>query len=60
MTTASLTTNKGAPLTGTPFDYGAGEVNPSKMLDPGLTYDAGEADYLQYLCTCERATAGGW
>ena len=28
---------------------GAGEVQPSKMLDPGLIYDSGDADWLGYL-----------
>ena len=34
-------TNKGNPLTGTPFDYGAGHINATAALDPGLIYDMG-------------------
>jgi hypothetical protein len=51
MTTASQVTNKGNPIAGTPFDFGAGHVNPAAALDPGLVYDAGEADYQQYTCS---------
>ncbi|KAJ8651063.1 hypothetical protein MRB53_004086 [Persea americana] len=35
----------------TPFDYGAGHVNPLKALDPGLIYDLTTDDYLNFLCT---------
>lgn len=34
----------------TPFDYGAGHVNPLKALDPGLIYDLTTDDYLNFLC----------
>lgn len=34
----------------TPFDYGAGHVNPVSALDPGLVYDATVDDYLGFLC----------
>ena len=32
-----------------PFGAGAGQVQPNKMLDPGLVYDAGFGDYLSFL-----------
>ena len=32
-----------------PFGAGAGHVQPNKMVDPGLVYDAGFADYLAFL-----------
>ncbi|XP_022768675.1 subtilisin-like protease SBT1.7 [Durio zibethinus] len=34
----------------TPFDYGAGHVDPVAALDPGLVYDATVDDYLGLLC----------
>ncbi|XP_050214024.1 subtilisin-like protease SBT1.7 [Mercurialis annua] len=34
----------------TPFDYGAGHVNPVAALDPGLVYDTTVEDYLAFLC----------
>ncbi|CAI0447403.1 unnamed protein product, partial [Linum tenue] len=32
------------------FGYGSGEIHPSRAVDPGLVYDAGEIDYVQMLC----------
>ncbi|KAM0937433.1 putative tripeptidyl-peptidase II [Dioscorea sansibarensis] len=34
----------------TPFDYGSGHVDPVRALDPGLVYDLGAEDYLDFLC----------
>lgn len=34
-----------------PYDHGAGHINPSKALDPGLVYDIGPQDYYDFLCT---------
>lgn len=34
----------------TPFDYGAGHVDPIAALDPGLVYDITVDDYLDFLC----------
>ncbi|CAL0323811.1 unnamed protein product [Lupinus luteus] len=34
----------------TPFDYGAGHVDPVAALDPGLVYDTNVDDYLGFLC----------
>ena len=50
MTTASQTTNRGNPIPGDPFGYGAGQVVPTSALDPGLVYDAGWIDWLGFLC----------
>ncbi|QCE01275.1 Peptidase S8 [Vigna unguiculata] len=32
------------------FAYGAGQINPLKAVNPGLVYDAGENDYISFLC----------
>lgn len=36
---------------GNAFDYGAGFVSPTRVLDPGLIYDASPADYKAFLCS---------
>ncbi|PKI71286.1 hypothetical protein CRG98_008286 [Punica granatum] len=57
MTTAYSTYKDGKMLmdvatgeTATPFDYGAGHVDPISALNPGLVYDLTAADYLDFLC----------
>lgn len=50
MTTANPKTTLGNPIAGTPFDFGSGEVNPAGAFDPGLVYDSGTVEWLQYLC----------
>ena len=32
------------------FAYGAGQLNPLQAANPGLVYDAEEADYIKFLC----------
>ncbi|KAE9460064.1 hypothetical protein C3L33_08036, partial [Rhododendron williamsianum] len=44
-TPMSSRTNKEAE-----FAYGAGQVNPTKALSPGLVYDMDEMSYIQFLC----------
>ncbi|CAL5373652.1 unnamed protein product [Camellia sinensis] len=58
MTTADLLDKNGKPITVDPegrkanaFDYGAGFVNPTRALDPGLIYDAQPEDYKAFLCS---------
>ena len=55
MTTASPLDNDGNPIQragadATPFDMGSGEVDPAPAFDPGLVYDSGIVDWLQYSC----------
>ncbi|KAE8718058.1 Cucumisin [Hibiscus syriacus] len=32
------------------FAYGAGHINPARAARPGLIYDAGETDFVNFLC----------
>ncbi|XP_021768053.1 subtilisin-like protease SBT2.5 isoform X2 [Chenopodium quinoa] len=41
-------TNQIAP--GTPFDYGAGSINPTRAVDPGIVFIAKFKNYVQFLC----------
>ncbi len=53
MTTAFNTENDnlaGASNGLLPWSQGAGHVDPNKAVDPGLVYDAGKADFIQYQC----------
>ncbi|KAI3900134.1 hypothetical protein MKW92_018214 [Papaver armeniacum] len=34
-----------------PFNYGSGHVNPIAALDPGLVYDFGSNDLIDFLCS---------
>jgi subtilisin family serine protease len=36
-----------------PYDHGAGHIDPIKALDPGLVYDIKAQDYFNFLCTQE-------
>ena len=56
MTTATQTDNQGKPIqrenegAATPLDYGAGHVRPGAAYDPGLVYDSGPLEWLQFIC----------
>ncbi|CAA0836353.1 CO(2)-response secreted protease [Striga hermonthica] len=56
MTTATQTNNIHTPITthdgsrATPYDFGAGEINPFASLSPGLVYKTETIDYVQFLC----------
>ncbi|KAL6296165.1 hypothetical protein ACE6H2_004307 [Prunus campanulata] len=63
MTTSYTTYKNGKPLkdiatrnAATPFDYGAGHVDPVAALDPGLVYDLCVEDYLSFLCALNYTT----
>ena len=53
---AIVRNNRGELLTtvsdiaGTPFDFGAGVVNPIGALKPGLVYETSTDDYFHFLC----------
>ncbi|KAL3838804.1 hypothetical protein ACJIZ3_023395 [Penstemon smallii] len=58
MTTATMLDKHRKPITSgpdgrkaTPFDLGSGFVSPTKVLDPGLIYDASPNDYKAFLCS---------
>ncbi|KAJ0754609.1 putative tripeptidyl-peptidase II [Helianthus annuus] len=64
MTTAYSTYKNGERLLdvasgmpSTPFDHGAGHVDPVSALDPGLVYDASAGDYLSFLCALNYSSS---
>nr|WP_306254565.1 cell wall-binding repeat-containing protein [Ornithinimicrobium cryptoxanthini] len=55
MTTARDVDDAGDPIerlgtVATPLNYGAGEVQPAPSYNPGLVYDAGVNEWLDYAC----------
>uniref|UniRef100_A0A803M0N4 Subtilisin-like protease SBT1.3 n=2 Tax=Chenopodium quinoa TaxID=63459 RepID=A0A803M0N4_CHEQI len=57
MTTAYIHGNSRRPLIdaatetpSSPFDHGAGHINPVRALNPGLVYDITPQDYFEFLC----------
>ncbi|XP_058090899.1 subtilisin-like protease SBT1.6 [Magnolia sinica] len=58
MTTAGINDNRFQLMTdestgkpATPYDVGAGHLNLDLAMDPGLVYDIGNQDYVNYLCS---------
>lgn len=58
MTTATVMDNQNGILTdesttteATPFEFGSGHVRPEKASDPGLVFDMGVQDYVNFLCS---------
>ncbi|GBF88010.1 subtilisin-like protease [Raphidocelis subcapitata] len=58
MTTARTVTAGGKPLRGNPFLFGAGAVDATAAMDPGLLYDLSPAEYDLYVCTATQK--GAW
>lgn len=59
MTTGYSTLNDGVAGASNgllPWSQGAGHIDPNKATDPGLVYDAGKADYVQYNCKVNKAS----
>ena len=56
---AMMTTARDTVGTTDPFAQGAGEVVPTRMLSPGLVYDAGPTDWLGYLAGIGEVTDTG-
>ncbi len=54
---ALMTTARPIGTVPLPLQQGAGEVGTTSMLDPGLVYDAGYADWLGYLRGSDDPTA---
>jgi subtilisin family serine protease len=57
MTTANQLDNAGNPILGpdgvnpaTPLNFGSGHVNPAGAFDPGLVYNSGLNDWVQFGC----------
>ena len=57
MTTAEVRDNKNKPIVdesdgtpATPLEMGAGQVAADEAFDPGLVYDSGQTEWLQYSC----------
>lgn len=51
--TKNITTLEESGETGTFFDFGAGLVRPESANDPGLIYDMGTIDYLNFMCALQ-------
>ena len=61
MTTAKQTDNTGALIqraaaNATPLDYGNGHVNIGDAFDPGLVYDSGFDQWVQFICGTGQLT----
>ncbi|WIA41012.1 hypothetical protein OEZ86_004651 [Tetradesmus obliquus] len=57
MTTAyrfTRTGNTSQQIGKNPFAFGAGHVNPEKMLNPGLIFDSGFSDWAKFACAAAK------
>jgi len=59
MTTAYQTTRTGATgqVFGNPFSFGAGHVDATRALNPGLVFDSNFGDWLGFLCGTQLPTS---
>ncbi|GMY22775.1 subtilisin-like protease SBT1.7 [Fagus crenata] len=48
--TSTILNSQLTGISGTPLEFGAGHINPNKAMDPGLIYDMGLQDYIEYIC----------
>ncbi|KAH9611707.1 hypothetical protein KSS87_013005 [Heliosperma pusillum] len=46
-----LLTDAATGFASSPYDHGAGHINPVRALDPGLVYDISAQEYFDFLCT---------
>uniref|UniRef100_A0A7N0UIX1 Uncharacterized protein n=1 Tax=Kalanchoe fedtschenkoi TaxID=63787 RepID=A0A7N0UIX1_KALFE len=51
---ALMTTARPLNASDKEFAYGSGNIDPAKAASPGLIYDLGHADYVNYICTVYR------
>ncbi|KNA21976.1 hypothetical protein SOVF_038430 [Spinacia oleracea] len=47
----TLIIDAGTGASSSPYDHGAGHINPVKALNPGLVYDITPQEYFEFLCT---------
>uniref|UniRef100_A0A1D1Y7R4 Cucumisin n=2 Tax=Anthurium amnicola TaxID=1678845 RepID=A0A1D1Y7R4_9ARAE len=65
VTTASTIDQYGIPIVAEgvprkiadPFDYGSGNINPDRAVDPGLVYDINPRDYEEFKCFWDESEA---
>ncbi|KAF9689746.1 hypothetical protein SADUNF_Sadunf01G0124300 [Salix dunnii] len=67
MTTANTFDHSGSPFLAqltnqiapaTPFDFGAGSINPAQAIDPGLVFNSHFEQYVQFLCAVPGVDEG--
>jgi hypothetical protein len=61
MTTATTKDNRGNPIArgagnATPLDFGSGHIVAADAFDPGLVYDSGPQDWINWACAIGQAT----
>ena len=59
MTTSYQTLSTGGASDYSPFNWGAGHVDPNKAIDPGLVFDSNFADWINFLRGQKLVTSPG-